>query len=56
MIDNNISKVLLPNWIWEQSKNEEELKRYILHYMQRYEGYTILRVKGRFAVCEIPRN
>ncbi|MFA1820586.1 hypothetical protein ACDX78_10445 [Virgibacillus oceani] len=51
----NQTKVLLPEWIWEQPKNKEELKGRILQYMQRYKGYTVLKVKGRFAICEIGR-
>lgn len=51
----NESKVRLPNWIWELSKDEEELKRHILHYMRRYPGYVVKKVKGRIAICEIPR-
>lgn len=51
----NESKVLLPEKLWEQSKTKEELKEHILHYMQRYPGYTIKQVKGRFAICEINR-
>ena len=52
---NNQTKVLLPEWIWEQAKDKEEIKRLIFKYMQRYEGYRIVKVKGRFAICEISR-
>lgn len=51
----NKSNILLPAWIWEQAKNQEELKKLVLEYMKRYPGYTILKVKGNFAVCEIHR-
>lgn len=49
------SKVVLPGWIWEQSKNQEELKTAILHYMKRYPGYTVKSVKGSLAICDIHR-
>jgi len=45
MMDNNISNVRLPDKFWEQSKNEEELKRHILQYMKNYPGYTIFEGK-----------
>ncbi len=51
----NKSNVRLPDWIWEQSKNEDELKRHILQYMQRYPGYVVKKVKGRIAICDIGR-
>ncbi|MGF7014275.1 hypothetical protein HNR27_001626 [Ornithinibacillus bavariensis] len=51
----NLSNVRLPNWIFEQAQDEKHLKKLVLQYMQRYEGYTIKKVKGRFAVCEINR-
>ncbi|GGB61417.1 hypothetical protein GCM10011409_43340 [Lentibacillus populi] len=51
----NKSNVRLPESLWELSKNEQELKQRILNYMRRYPGYTVLEVKGRFAICEIPR-
>lgn len=53
--NNNTVRVVLPDWIWEQSKNETEIKKHILQYMQRYPDYTILKVKGRHAICEINR-
>lgn len=51
----NQSKVVLPGWIWEQSKREDELKKRILQYMRRYPGYTVKSVKGRIAICDIHR-
>jgi hypothetical protein len=51
----NISNVRLPEWIWETAQNEAELKRLVIKYMWRYPGYRVLKVKGRFAVCEIDR-
>ncbi|WP_200411332.1 hypothetical protein [Virgibacillus salexigens] len=55
MIGSNQTKVLLPAWIFEQAQDKEEIKRLVLDYMQRYPGYTVLKVTGRFAVCEINR-
>lgn len=49
---NDEYKVLLPAWIWEQANNKEDLKRLILEYMERYEHYRVLKIKGRFAICE----
>ncbi|MEN2765804.1 hypothetical protein [Ornithinibacillus xuwenensis] len=54
-MNNNISHVKLPEWIWEQARDQEHMKQLVLKYMQRYPGYTIKKVKGRFAVCEINR-
>lgn len=51
----NKSNVLLPNWIWDKAHDKQELQQLIIKYMKRYPGYTILKVKGRFAVCEITR-
>lgn len=51
----NQSNVRLPEWIWEQAQDKEELKQLVLQYMRIYPGYVVKKVKGRFAVCEIPR-
>lgn len=51
----NQSNVLLPAWIFEQAKDVDHLKELVLDYMKRYPGYRVLKVKGKFAVCEIPR-
>ncbi|GAA0415308.1 hypothetical protein GCM10008934_02810 [Virgibacillus salarius] len=51
----NKSNVRLPEHLWETAQDQEELKQLILQYMERYEGYTVLKVKGRFAICEINR-
>lgn len=51
----NQSKVLLPAWIFEQAKDTNHLKQMVLDYMKRYPGYRVLKVKGRLAICEIPR-
>lgn len=52
---NNKSNVRLPNHLWEIAQNEQELKQLVLEYMRRYPGYAVKKVKGRFAICEIPR-
>lgn len=52
----NESKVLLPEWIWERAQNQEQLIELALKYIEpRYPGYVVRKIKGRFAVCEIPR-
>jgi len=52
MFNETPTKVLLPNWIWEESQNEAHFKQLVLKYMQRYPEYSIKSVKGRFAICE----
>lgn len=52
----NTSKVLLPEWIFTQAGDDkQELKRLIVEYMKRYPYYRILKVTGRFAICERER-
>ncbi len=51
----NQSNVRLPEWIFEQAQDKEEIKSLVLNYMRRYPGYTVLKVKGKFAICEINR-
>ena len=52
----NESKVLLPRWIWERAQDTKHFKQLVLEYIEpRYPGYVVKKVKGRFAVCEIPR-
>jgi len=47
--------VRLPEWIWEQAQDKEHLKQLVIQYMRKYPDYTILKVKGKFAVCQINR-
>lgn len=50
------SKVVLPVWIFEQAQgNPDEIKRLVLKYMQRYEGYRVIKVSKGFAICETSR-
>lgn len=46
------SKVLLPTWIFQQAKDNDEIRRLVLDYMRRYPNYRVLKVSGSFAVCE----
>jgi len=47
------NKVLLPTWIFQQAGgNNDEIKRLVLQYMQRYPNYRLTKVSGSFAVCE----
>ncbi|WP_312130821.1 hypothetical protein [Lysinibacillus capsici] len=50
---NNVpTKVLLPAWIFEQAKDNDEIRRWVLQYMQRYPNYRIVKVSGSFAICD----
>ncbi len=50
---NNVPhKVLLPAWIFEQAKDNDETRHLVLQYMTRYPNYRIIKVSGSFAVCE----
>lgn len=52
----NKSNVLLPAWVFEQAQDKNQQRQLIKQYMKRYPGYTILEVKGRFAICDIARR
>jgi hypothetical protein len=45
-------KVLLPEWIWEEAKDKEDLKKLVLQYMRKYPHYSIKKIKGSLAICE----
>lgn len=50
---NNVPhKVLLPAWIFERAKDNDEIRRLVLDYMQRYPNYRVLKVSGSLAICE----
>lgn len=51
---NNVPhKVLLPAWIFQQAGgNNDEIKRLVLQYMQRYPNYRVTKVSGSLAICE----
>ncbi len=51
-MDNVPQKVLLPRWIFVQSKDEKEMIRLVLEYMNNYPNYRFLKVCGSFAICE----
>lgn len=46
------SKVLLPERLWKEAKNQEHLDELILEYMQRYPDYVVKYIESHFAVCE----
>ena len=52
MIGEKNTKVLLPAWIFEQVKDNDEIRRLVFDYMTRYPNYRIIKVSGCFAVCE----
>ncbi|MCI0767388.1 hypothetical protein [Bacillus sp. TL12] len=51
-----ISNVVLPAWVYEDEKSEQEIKRnacrYINRIPKRYPGYKVLEVKNGMAICE----
>jgi hypothetical protein len=47
-----ITNVLLPGWIWERTRNKDELKTFVLEYMKRYPNYTVKSIKDHMAICE----
>jgi len=50
---NNVPhKVLLPAWIFEQAKDDEDIKRLVQEYMARYPQYRVIKVSDSFAVCD----
>ena len=51
-MNNEPHKVLLPAWIFEQAKDNDEIRRLVLNYMRRYPNYRVVKVTGSFAVCE----
>ena len=54
MLDKNQSKVVLPSWVSEGAKNEQEMKVKAIEYItpDRYPGYKILNIKDGIAVCK----
>ncbi|WP_186793243.1 hypothetical protein [Bacillus cereus] len=54
MLDKNLSKVVLPSWVWEGVRNEKEAKAKAIEYItpNRYPGYKIIKVQGDIALCE----
>ncbi|MDZ5480380.1 hypothetical protein [Bacillus thuringiensis] len=54
MVDKNQSKVVLPSWVWEDEKNEREVKMKAIEYItpDRYPGYKIIEIQGDIALCE----
>ncbi|MCQ6530531.1 hypothetical protein [Bacillus mycoides] len=53
---NNVTKVVLPAWVYEGEKTEQEIHRNASQYLQRvpkrYLGYRILKIENGMAVCE----
>ena len=48
----NTVYVCLPHWIWEDSTNNDEFKRNLGKYMERYPGYVVVKVGKYYARCE----
>lgn len=51
----NTSRVILPKWIWDNAKDNNEFKANLANYMQRYPGYRVVNVGKYYAICEINR-
>lgn len=53
MIDKQ-SKVLLPQWVWQEANSTDEVKKNVMKYInpKRYPGYRVLKVSKGFAICE----
>jgi hypothetical protein len=51
----NTSRVILPKWLWDNAKDNNEFKTYLAYYMQRYPGYRVVKVGKYYAICEINR-
>lgn len=50
---NNVPhKVLLPAWIFEQAKDDKDIKCLVQEYMTRYPHYRVIKVSDSFAVCD----
>lgn len=45
------SRVLLPRWVFD-AKIDKEVKENVREYMKRYPHYAVVRVEGKFALCE----
>jgi hypothetical protein len=53
LIKNNADyKVLLPSWIFERAKDNDEFKRLLAGYMARYPHYRVKGIENGFALCE----
>ncbi|MBN6206238.1 hypothetical protein JYK21_07225 [Ralstonia pickettii] len=50
----NKSNVRLPEKFWEDAQNKEHLTQLIVAYMDKnYPEYTVLKIRGRFAICDV---
>ncbi|PFS55818.1 hypothetical protein [Bacillus thuringiensis] len=51
-----VTNVVLPAWVYEGAKNEQEIMRnacrYINRIPKRYPGYKVLLVNNGIAKCE----
>lgn len=47
----NRSRVILPKWIWTDSKDKQEFKKNLSKYMKRYRGYEVIEVGKYYAIC-----
>lgn len=47
-----LTRVLLPERIFQEARDKVHLKELVLEYMKRYSNYTVKSVKDHMAVCE----
>ena len=46
------SNVLLPRWIWEEARDKQQFKQFVLQYIRKnYPHYKVIKINGHFAVC-----
>ena len=45
------TRVVLPMWIWTDSKDKSEFKKNLSYYMRRYPGYQVVEVHRYYAIC-----
>lgn len=43
-------RVRLPDWVFQ---NNKAIENRLKNYMQRYPHYSVIDVKGKFAICEL---
>lgn len=53
---NIVTKIVLPSWIYEGTKTEQEIISnahiYLIRVPIRYRGYRILKIENGMAICE----
>lgn len=47
-----LTRVVLPKWIWEEATDKDHFKQLVQQYMYRYKGYKIIEIGKYYAICE----